>query len=88
MDEKTLLNHRHLWAEEKTQHSAEKLSNLNNSEQGLYLSLKQNQWGQNIRLEQERIFWDTAWDALRGSIRLGSNSKDRLDAKSSAPHRG
>ncbi|WP_218147784.1 Wadjet anti-phage system protein JetD domain-containing protein [Nitrosomonas sp. Nm166] len=37
-------------------------------EQDLYYSLKCNKWGQNIRLEQERIRWDKAWKAIQMSL--------------------
>ena len=61
MDEATLLNHRALWVEEKEQHSASELPQLTCPEQDIYRSLKSNEWGKNVRLEQERIRWDFAW---------------------------
>ncbi|HEM7876570.1 TPA: hypothetical protein U2L31_002953, partial [Burkholderia contaminans] len=30
---------------------------------------KGNAWGQQVRLEQERIRWDVAWNAIQASIR-------------------
>lgn len=65
MDEDTLLRHKALWVDEKEQHPAAELTLLTESEQGVYQGLKQQLWGQNVRLEQERIAWGTAWNALR-----------------------
>lgn len=65
MDEETLHRYQDLWVEEKDQHGAETLPLLTDSEQALYQALKSNAWGQNIRLEQERIAWNVASKALR-----------------------
>lgn len=65
MDEDTLLRHKALWVDEKEQHPAAELALLTVAEQLLYRDLKQQRWGQNVRLEQERIDWDTAWSALQ-----------------------
>ncbi|OSI14726.1 hypothetical protein BWD09_09825 [Neisseria dentiae] len=69
MDESTLMSHRDLWGEEKAPHPATELSLLTHSEQQLYQSIKENTLGQHIRLEQERIRWDVAWDVIKASIR-------------------
>lgn len=68
MDEDTLLRHRALWVDEKEQHPAAELTLLTAAEQVVYEGLKQQRWGQNVRLEQERIAWDVAWNTLQGSI--------------------
>ena len=65
MNEKTLLSHRELWVEEKDQHSSTELSLLTACELRLYQSLKNNTWGYHVRLEQERIRWDEAWNILQ-----------------------
>ena len=65
MDEDTLLQHKTLWVDEPVQHPATELTLLTGQEQQLYRHLKQQRWGQNVRLEQERIDWDAAWGALR-----------------------
>ena len=65
MDEPTLLSHRALWVEEKDQHASAELPLLTNTEQKLFRSLKSNVWGQHVRLEQERIRWDEAWNTLQ-----------------------
>lgn len=38
---------------------------LTDSEQEVYQAIKRNSWGQNVRLEQERIAWDVAWNVLQ-----------------------
>jgi len=68
MDEATLISHQELWVEEKDQHSSNELPLLTNPEQMLFQALKNNTWGHHVRLEQERIRWDTAWDVLRAFI--------------------
>ncbi|MDR0442036.1 MAG: DUF2220 family protein [Treponema sp.] len=65
MDEATLLSHRELWVEEKDQHASTELPLLTNTELILFQSLKNNAWGHHVRLEQERIRWDEAWNALQ-----------------------
>lgn len=64
MDELTLLRHRDLWVEEKDQHSAAHLPLLTAAEQTVYQGLKQHRWGVNVRLEQERIAWNEAWQVI------------------------
>lgn len=71
MDEDTLLRHKALWVDEKEQHPAAELTLLTAAEQVVYQGLKQQRWGQNVRLEQERIAWDTAWQTLQRSTRPG-----------------
>jgi len=66
MDEQTLLAHRTLWGEEAEQSSDTELPALSADEQLLYQRLKQHHWGVNVRLEQERIPWDYAWESLQG----------------------
>jgi len=68
MDEQTLLAHRDLWVEEKEQTASSELPLLTNSEKELFLSLKNNMLGQQVRLEQERICWDAAWKAILNTI--------------------
>jgi hypothetical protein len=60
MDEETLLTHKALWGVETEQHAARELSGLNAPERDVYRGLKEQRWGQNVRLEQERIAWDYA----------------------------
>jgi len=64
MDEETLLRHPLLWGSEKKQHAAVELNNLTSAEQTLYQQLKQQRWGKNIRLEQERIEWSYVLSSL------------------------
>lgn len=64
MDEDTLLRHEALWVTETDQHGTREPEFLTGAEQALYSGLKQQRWGQNVRLEQERIPWDLAWQKL------------------------
>jgi hypothetical protein len=68
MDEDTLLRHKALWVDESAQHPATELTLLTEQEQQLYRNLKQQRWGQNVRLEQERINWAAAWSVLQRSL--------------------
>ena len=68
MDEATLLRYERLWGEESEQHAAREIEFLTECEQFVYSGLKQQRWGQNVRLEQERIAWDVAWECMRSSI--------------------
>jgi len=68
MDEATLISHKELWVEEKSQSGASVLPLLSDVEQEVYQGLKDNAWGQNVRLEQERVDWGVAWGALKTSI--------------------
>lgn len=65
MDEDTLLRHKALWVDEKEQHPAAELTLLTEAEQEVYQGLKQQRWGQNVRLEQERIAWDAVQSTLQ-----------------------
>ncbi|MFW8566262.1 Wadjet anti-phage system protein JetD domain-containing protein [Orrella sp. 11846] len=65
MDEATLLSHQSLWVQEKDQHPASELGLLTDAEQRIYASLKTQTYGQQVRLEQERIGWDGAWTVIQ-----------------------
>jgi hypothetical protein len=70
MDEETLLGSKELWGEERIQHAAEDLPLLKPHEREVYRGLKQNRWGLNVRLEQERIAWNRAWEVLLSSAAI------------------
>ena len=56
MDRETLMEFRQLWGrEEDDKRCTAELANLTEPERGLYLDLKDNVPGENVRLEQERI---------------------------------
>jgi hypothetical protein len=61
MDQETFLSHKDLWSTEESQASSIELKNLTNEESALYRGLKEQAWGTNMRLEQERINWTEAW---------------------------
>lgn len=54
MNEKILLEHKELWVEEEKLFTSE-IKNLTLEEKGLVLKLQNNYFGNNVRLEQERI---------------------------------
>lgn len=64
MDVQPLLDHRSLWGDEGRQYFAAVLPRLTESEHAVYQGLKQQQWGTNVRLEQERIAWDYVWPQI------------------------
>jgi hypothetical protein len=64
MDDATLVKHRNLWVEEKEQYNQE-VPFLTTAEQTVYKGLRQQRWGHNVRLEQERIAWTEAWRAIK-----------------------
>jgi hypothetical protein len=74
MDAVALLAHMDLWTREEEQSKVQP-GNLTPDEQELYNSLKADEWGENVRLEQERISWAFAWPRiLEGFRRLGSGA--------------
>lgn len=68
MDEETLRSHCLLWGEEKEQCIAGELAQLTAGEQAVYQGLRQQSWGQNVRLEQERVGWGYAMARLMGVL--------------------
>lgn len=64
MDESTLLAHQSLWGNEPQPTDA-KLNHLTSDESAVYQALQQNQFGQSIRLEQERIAYNWLQTALK-----------------------
>lgn len=64
MDEETLLKHKRLWVTEHEQHTALSFDELTQEESKVYEGIKNNRWGENIRLEQERIHWEYAKEIL------------------------
>ncbi len=64
MDEETLLRHRTFWGKEPSQFGADNLPQLTAEEQLLYSNLKRHTWQANIRLEQERVSWSFAVEAI------------------------
>ncbi|MBB5348549.1 hypothetical protein JWG42_06555 [Desulfoprunum benzoelyticum] len=64
MDQATLLAHRSLWGVEPQPETAA-LARLNAEESALYDQLRENHWGNRVRLEQERIGFQFVLDHLR-----------------------
>jgi len=64
MDHETLHTHHALWGFEPSQETAD-LLHLTSSEKALYTALCQNKWADRVRLEQERIGFDSLIEALQ-----------------------
>jgi hypothetical protein len=69
MDEATFLGRRELWVKEKTPSRAAELKCLMSEEEDLYVGLRDNKWGTNLRLEQERLPWKECLQTLEESLR-------------------
>lgn len=65
MDRETLVRFKALWTDETSPHGAIDLPLLTAAESDVYRLLKTNAMAQNLRLEQERIACDYAWESLR-----------------------
>jgi hypothetical protein len=86
MDRQTLLDHRPLWGVE-TQPETGSLARLNTDESVLYDQLRQNHWGDQVRLEQERIGFDFLLDVLRRQhIRAPANRTAKTRAVGPQPY--
>ncbi len=70
MDDATFLNGQALCVTEQKPHRAEVLRHLTPAEQDLYAGLRQNKWGVNLRLEQERLPWPKCLQALQEALSL------------------
>ena len=64
MDESTLQRHRKLWGQEPAQHPGGGLAYLSGPERSVFNDLKSGRWGEQVRLEQERLYWPYAMDAV------------------------
>lgn len=68
MDEGTLLEHRALCGTEPSQCPDIDLPHLGPAERRVYNGLRSGLWGEQLRLEQERLPWATAMAALRAVL--------------------
>jgi len=68
MDEKTLLSHRSLWVREDKPSKVEAPEGLTAAELDVYEGLRSNRWGDQVRLEQERISWPDAMLVLQQTL--------------------
>lgn len=67
MDEETLLAFESLWGREDQPHTAAELPGFTERERQLYRALRAGEYKQ-VRLEQERITWDWAWQQVTSSL--------------------
>jgi len=64
MDEKTFHDYKKLWVIEDKPVIDASLKLLTKEENNLYQGLCDSRWGKKLRLEQERITWDYAWNVI------------------------
>jgi hypothetical protein len=64
MTEDTLLSHRSMWVPEEKPSKVESWVGLSAAEFDVYDGIRNNRWGHQVRLEQERISWPTAMKHL------------------------
>jgi hypothetical protein len=84
MDSTTLLDHRSLWVHERTQATDLELPLLTIDEREVFEGLRGNRWGENLRLEQERIPWALAMNVLAAATG-GARSAQALGLIPSIP---
>lgn len=70
MDEETLLTHRSMWVREEKPSKVESPQSLTPAELTVYEGIRTNIWGQQVRLEQERISWPWAMARLLAACSL------------------
>ncbi|OGB27200.1 MAG: hypothetical protein A3I66_11650 [Burkholderiales bacterium RIFCSPLOWO2_02_FULL_57_36] len=68
MDEGTLLAHRDLWVREPAPCRVENPEGLTAAELAVYEGLRANRWGEQVRLEQERVAWPAALRAISNTL--------------------
>jgi hypothetical protein len=71
MDEDTTLRYKNLWSTEPAQTSNFALEHLEGHELAVYTALKSNTWGVKVRLEQERLPWESCLETLQVALSLG-----------------
>jgi hypothetical protein len=71
MDEETLIENRELWSNEDAP-TMQILPNLDASESRVYEGLRHKLWGTSVRLEQERLSWAKAWNAVTAGVEVQS----------------
>ena len=64
MTEETLLSHRSMWVREEKPSKVESFESLSTAEREVYEGIRNNRWGLQVRLEQERISWQIAMEHL------------------------
>ncbi len=68
MDAATLLRFRAQWGKEPVQNMEAGLASLTPPEREVLDGLRAQQWGHNVRLEQERIPWEQAWEKICAAL--------------------
>jgi hypothetical protein len=68
MDEATLLENRVWWGTEASPHPDVELTYLTDPERAVYRGLRENRWGERVRLEQERLPWGPVVAVLKEAL--------------------
>ncbi len=77
MDQETFVSYRELWGEEDAQSPETTLPLLREHESIVFYSLKNERWGSQLRLEQERIPWPAAIERLGKAVASVQNENAR-----------
>lgn len=77
MDEATTIRYQSLWGTEPVQTTNFALEYLDEHELAVYVALKANTWGQKVRLEQERLPWESSLRELVAVLSLTQCNSDR-----------
>jgi hypothetical protein len=70
MDKTTTLRYQNLWGTEPAQTTNFALEHLHEDELAVYTALKTNAWGQKVRLEQERLPWESSMQMLMMALTI------------------
>lgn len=70
MDEATLLAFREFWVRESAQHPVADFPEWTTDERDTFNALRTNRWGENVRLEQERLPWPQVWPVVARALQL------------------
>jgi hypothetical protein len=70
MDETTFLSHCKFWVSEENPVKNSELSYLTAPELELFEKIRFGKWGQNLRLEQEKVYWPMAWQIIEKEAAL------------------
>jgi hypothetical protein len=68
MDEETIQRYRLLCVREPKPHASIDFEEWTQDERHVFAALRSNAWGENVRLEQERLPWPEAWTKVQAAL--------------------
>jgi hypothetical protein len=86
MDEGTLLGHRSMWVREDKPSKVESPQGLLPAEMQVYDGLRTHRWGENVRLEQERIAWPMAIQTLQSALGQATHQDSIVESGTREAH--